>query len=135
MATSEPPALLQALKGRIVWGVRSNISNFTISTPPAAMTTNLKYEHMHVIKPFRFLAAYSTAAGGTVSRIVARIEGPATDPRANTQYIVTEYGVAHLRGKSSPERAVTLIAPAHPKFRDELSQRAGGVWLPVSGKE
>jgi len=70
------------------------------------------------------LAAYSTAAGGTVSRIVARIEGPATDPRADTQYIVTEYGVANLRGKSSPERAEALIAIAHPKFRDELSRRA-----------
>ncbi|HVB80692.1 MAG TPA: acetyl-CoA hydrolase/transferase C-terminal domain-containing protein [Candidatus Binataceae bacterium] len=70
------------------------------------------------------LAAYSTAAGGTVSRIVARIEGPATDPRADTQYIVTEYGVADMRGKSSPERAQALIAIAHPKFRDELGQRA-----------
>ena len=40
------------------------------------------------------LAAYSTAVGGTVSRIVPQIEGPATDPRADTQYIVTEYGVA-----------------------------------------
>jgi itaconate CoA-transferase len=70
------------------------------------------------------LAAYSTAAGGTVSRIVARIDGPATDPRADTEYVVTEYGVANLRGKSSPERAEALIAIAHPKFRDELGQRA-----------
>jgi itaconate CoA-transferase len=70
------------------------------------------------------LAAYSTAAGGTVSRIVPQIEGPATDPRADTQYIVTEYGVADMRGKSSPERAEALIAIAHPRFRDELRQRA-----------
>lgn len=70
------------------------------------------------------LAAYSTAAAGAVSRVVARIEGPATDPRADTQYIVTEYGVADLRGKSSPERAEALIAIAHPRFRDELGQRA-----------
>ncbi len=70
------------------------------------------------------LAAHSTAAAGAVSRVVARIEGPATDPRADTQYIVTEYGVADLRGKSSPERAEALIAIAHPKFRDELGQRA-----------
>jgi itaconate CoA-transferase len=70
------------------------------------------------------LAAYSTAAGGTVSRIVAQIEGPATDPRADTQYIVTEYGVANMRGKSSPERAEELIAIAHPSFRDELRQEA-----------
>jgi itaconate CoA-transferase len=70
------------------------------------------------------LAAYSTAAGGSVSRIVPQIEGPATDPRADTQYIVTEYGVADMRGKSSPERAEALIAIAHPKFRDELARRA-----------
>jgi itaconate CoA-transferase len=70
------------------------------------------------------LAAYSTAAGESVSRIVARIEGPATDPRADTEYVVTEYGVANLRGKSSPERAQALIAIAHPKFRDELGRQA-----------
>jgi itaconate CoA-transferase len=71
------------------------------------------------------LAAYSTAVGGTVSRIVPQIEGPATDPRADTQYIVTEYGVANMRGKSSPERAEALIAIAHPAFRDELRRKAG----------
>ena len=70
------------------------------------------------------LTAYSTAVGVTVSRIVPQIEGPATDPRADTQYIVTEYGVADMRGKSSPERAEALIAITHPRFRDELSQRA-----------
>ncbi len=66
------------------------------------------------------LAAYSTAAEGSVSRIVPHLEGPATDPRAETGFIATEYGVADLRGKSSRERAAALIAIAHPKFRDEL---------------
>jgi len=66
------------------------------------------------------LTAYSTAAKGSVSRIVPKIEGPATDPRADTQYIVTEYGVADMTGKSTAERAEALIAIAHPKFRDEL---------------
>ena len=70
------------------------------------------------------LAAYSTAARGTVSRIVPQIDGPATDPRADTQYVVTEYGVANLRGKSSPERAEALIEIAHPNFRDMLRQKA-----------
>jgi itaconate CoA-transferase len=70
------------------------------------------------------LAAYSTAADGAVSRIVPHLEGPATDPRADTEYIVTEYGVADLRGKSSPERAAALIAIAHPKFRDQLYEAA-----------
>jgi len=70
------------------------------------------------------LAAYSTAGGGRISRIVARIEGPATDPRSDVQYVVTEYGVANLRGKSTVERAEALIALAHPDFRDELYHRA-----------
>jgi itaconate CoA-transferase len=70
------------------------------------------------------LTAYSTAAKGAVSRIVSRIEGPATDPRSDTQYIVTEYGVADLRGKSTAQRAEELIAIAHPDFRDELYRQA-----------
>jgi len=70
------------------------------------------------------LAAYSTATNGTVSRIVPKIEGPTTDPRADTQYIVTEYGVADMIGKSTAERAAALIAIAHPMFREELERGA-----------
>ncbi len=70
------------------------------------------------------LAAYSTAANETVSRIVPKIEGPTTDPRADTQYIVTEYGVADMMGKSTAERAAALIAIAHPKFRADLERGA-----------
>jgi itaconate CoA-transferase len=70
------------------------------------------------------LAAYSTAKEGSLSRIVPRCSGPATDPRADTHYIVTEYGVANLRGKSTAQRAEALIAIAHPKFRDELTHQA-----------
>jgi itaconate CoA-transferase len=70
------------------------------------------------------LTAYSTAMGGEVSRVVPKIEGPATDPRADTQYIVTEYGIANLMGKSITERAEALIAIAHPKFRDDLIKQA-----------
>jgi itaconate CoA-transferase len=70
------------------------------------------------------LAAYSTAGKGKLSRIVPRIEGPATDPRADTNYIVTEYGVADMRGKSTSQRAEALIAIAHPNFREELYRQA-----------
>jgi len=70
------------------------------------------------------LTAYSTANRGSVSRIVPRVEGPVTDPRSDTQYIVTEYGVADLRGKSTAERAEALISIAHPSFRGELAARA-----------
>jgi len=66
------------------------------------------------------LAAYSTAGKGAVSRIVPKIEGPTTDPRTDTQYVVTEYGVACLTGKSTAQRAEALIAIAHPKFREGL---------------
>jgi len=66
------------------------------------------------------LAAYSTAGNGTISRIVPKIEGPTTDPRTDTQYVATEYGVACLSGKSTAQRAEALIAIAHPKFREGL---------------
>jgi acyl-CoA hydrolase len=45
-------------------------------------------------------------------------------PRQDTDYIVTEYGVAHLKGKSVRERALALIAIAHPKFRESLAVEA-----------
>jgi itaconate CoA-transferase len=70
------------------------------------------------------LAAYSTAHDEKISRIVAHLDGTATDPRADTNYVATEYGVVNLRCKSIPERAVALIEIAHPKFRDELYQQA-----------
>jgi itaconate CoA-transferase len=70
------------------------------------------------------LTAYATARNGSVSRIVPKILGPATDPRADIQYVVTEYGVANLRGKSTAARAEAMIAIAHPKFRSELVEQA-----------
>jgi itaconate CoA-transferase len=70
------------------------------------------------------LSAYSTAGKGAISRIVPKIEGPTTDPRTDTQYVVTEYGVACLTGKSTAQRAEALIAIAHPKFREDLHRGA-----------
>jgi itaconate CoA-transferase len=70
------------------------------------------------------LTAHATAQRGTVSRIVPKIDGPATDPRADVQYVVTEHGTANLRGKSTAQRAEALIAIADPKFRDELARGA-----------
>lgn len=71
------------------------------------------------------IACHSTAKGGTVSRIVPVLEGPVTTPRNDTHIIVTEYGVADLKGKSLRQRAEALIAIAHPKFRDELARALG----------
>ena len=45
-----------------------------------------------------------------------------TTPRFCTDYIVTEYGVARLKGQEIRARAEALIAIAHPQFRDELAQ-------------
>jgi len=66
------------------------------------------------------IASPSTAAHGKASRIVSQLQGPATDPRMETQYIVTEHGAFDLRGKSSDERALGLIGIAHPSFREQL---------------
>lgn len=66
----------------------------------------------------------STAKGGTISRIVRRLDGPVTTPRNDTHIVVTEYGLADLKGKSLRERAEALIAIAHPDFRDELTRAA-----------
>jgi itaconate CoA-transferase len=67
------------------------------------------------------IACHSTAARGTVSRIVPRLSGPVTTPRNDVHIIVTEYGWADLRGKSIAERARALISIAHPRFREQLS--------------
>ncbi|MCB6607537.1 acetyl-CoA hydrolase/transferase C-terminal domain-containing protein [[Clostridium] symbiosum] len=53
-----------------------------------------------------------------------------TTSRNDTDYIVTEYGIAWLRGKNVAERAEALISIAHPDFRDELREKAKeyGIW-------
>lgn len=70
------------------------------------------------------LAIPSTAGGGRYSRIVPTLEHGAvvTVSRYDVQYIVTEYGVANLRGKSVKERAKELIAIANPNFRKILNK-------------
>ena len=47
-----------------------------------------------------------------------------TDTRANTMYVVTEYGMVNLKGLSGWQRAEALIGIAHPDFRDELIKEA-----------
>ena len=68
------------------------------------------------------IAMPSTAAKGTLSRVVARHQEGAviTTSRNDVDTIVTEYGIAHLRGKTVKERASALVAVAHPGFRDGL---------------
>lgn len=68
------------------------------------------------------IALPSTAQDGTVSRIVPHLtEGSGVvTSRGDVHYVVTEYGVAYLHGKTIRERALTLINVAHPDFRPEL---------------
>ena len=70
------------------------------------------------------MAIGSTAKRGTVSKIVPFLdEGAAvTTSRTDVDYVVTEYGIAALRGKSLRQRASALIGIAHPNFREELKE-------------
>jgi 4-hydroxybutyrate CoA-transferase len=70
------------------------------------------------------IALPSTAAKGTISRIVPMLTpGTAvTTTRNEVDYIVTEYGVAKLSGKSNRERFRELISIAHPDFRKDLAK-------------
>jgi acyl-CoA hydrolase/GNAT superfamily N-acetyltransferase len=72
------------------------------------------------------LALQSTAEDGTVSRIVPYLKEGAgvTLSRGDIHYVVTEYGIAYLHGKNIRERAMDLIAIAHPRFRQWLIDEA-----------
>lgn len=72
------------------------------------------------------LALPSTALNDSVSRIVPVLQDGAgvTITRGDVQYVVTEYGIAFLHGKNIRERAMDLIAIAHPKFRPWLIEAA-----------
>jgi acyl-CoA hydrolase len=72
------------------------------------------------------LAIQSTAEYGEVSRIVPFLREGAgvTLIRGDIHYVVTEYGIAYVHGKNIRERAMELIAIAHPKFRPWLIEKA-----------
>ncbi|MCR5087820.1 MAG: butyryl-CoA:acetate CoA-transferase [Lachnospiraceae bacterium] len=71
-------------------------------------------------------STFTNKKGETFSRIKPTLSPGSivTDTRANTNYIVTEYGMANLKGLSTWERAEALINIAHPDFRDELIKEA-----------
>jgi acyl-CoA hydrolase/GNAT superfamily N-acetyltransferase len=72
------------------------------------------------------LAIRSTSSDGSHSRIVPTLSpgASATLIRGDVHYVVTEYGIAYLHGKNIRERAMSLIAIAHPKFRHWLIEQA-----------
>lgn len=77
------------------------------------------------------IALQSTAKSGTISRIVPRLTAGnvVSIPRTVVDMVVTEYGVAKLRGKSVRQRVQELIAVAHPDFRAELRRQANDLQI------
>lgn len=73
-----------------------------------------------------FIVLPSTAKDGSISRIVPMLTPGthATTSKNDVNYVVTEFGVAQLRGKSAKQRAQALIAIAHPDFRAQLRAEA-----------
>ncbi len=73
-----------------------------------------------------YICTYSTAKDDTISKICPMLKPGAhvTTPKNEVDCIVTEYGIAELKGKSAGQRAKALIAISHPKFRDELTFEA-----------
>jgi acyl-CoA hydrolase len=67
------------------------------------------------------IALPSVSRDGKASRIVAAC-ATVTTPAADTDVVVTEWGVAELRGIDYPERARRLVALAHPDHRDALAR-------------
>lgn len=76
------------------------------------------------------IAMPATAKNGTISRIVAALQpGDAVStPRNDVDYVVTEFGIAHLRGKNIQDRACRLINIAHPDFHQELKNQFESVY-------
>jgi acetyl-CoA hydrolase len=78
------------------------------------------------------IAMPSTAKKGTVSRITASLEpgSGVVTTRADVHYVVTEYGVAQLFGKTLSERKRALLDIAHPQFREVLERQYSELRLP-----
>ena len=88
--------------------------------------SNTNHINAHTMKSFSIIALPSTAQNGTVSRIVPHLSegaGVATT-RADVNFIITEFGIAELKGKGIYQRVMELAQIAHPKFREELIEVA-----------
>jgi acyl-CoA hydrolase len=77
-------------------------------------------------KSFMCLASTYERAGTRKSRIVCTLTpgNVVTTPRTDVMYVVTEYGMVNLKGRSVAERARALIGIAHPDFREQLEREA-----------
>ena len=83
-----------------------------------------------------FIVLHSTAANGTVSRIVPQFAAGevVTNSKNTVDKVVTEYGVADLFMKSIPDRVKAMISIAHPDFREDLERQAfeAGLLIPAT---
>ena len=70
------------------------------------------------------LVVLPSSVGGKHSRVVSQLSGPVATPRSEAGVFVTEYGAADLRGRTLSERALRMIAIAHPAFREALGRSA-----------
>jgi acyl-CoA hydrolase len=86
-------------------------------------------------KSFLCLASTYEKHGQRKSRISATLSPGAivTTPRTDVMYVVTEYGMVNLKGKSVAERARAMIGLAHPDFREELEREAWALNLIPKG--
>jgi len=77
-------------------------------------------------KSFICLSSTYAKRGERRSRVVLNLTpgNVVTTPRSDVMYVVTEYGLVNLKGKSIPERAKAMISLAHPDFRDDLEREA-----------
>jgi acyl-CoA hydrolase len=77
-------------------------------------------------KSFMCMSSTYERHGVRKSRVVVELTpgNVVTATRADVMYVVTEYGIINLKGKSIPDRARAMISVAHPDFRDELERRA-----------
>lgn len=66
----------------------------------------------------------SRTEGGNIGRIVARLDGPVSAARSDAAIIVTEHGIADLRGLSLARRVQRMISIAHPELRERLAREA-----------
>jgi acyl-CoA hydrolase len=77
-------------------------------------------------KSFICMSSTYERAGMRSSRIVLNLTpgNVVTAPRSDMMFVVTEYGLVNLKGKSIPERAKAMISLAHPDFREDLEREA-----------
>ena len=77
-------------------------------------------------KSFICLASTYEKRGARKSRIVLGLTSGniVTTPRSDMMYVVTEYGLANLKGKSVADRAQAMISIAHPDYREQLEREA-----------